>query len=87
MNNFASIRKMGCGYSRIAAATFMLPVLLVLALINKALEALNIRTSFLGNFIRKFYPELKLITFKRFKRLKRLEPFSIKKCQPDKNPA
>ncbi|MEN8263123.1 MAG: glycosyltransferase family 2 protein [Nitrospirota bacterium] len=61
MNNFASIRKMGCSYIRIAGATLMLPVLVVLALLFKTLKALNIQTSFIGNFIRKFYPELKHI--------------------------
>ncbi len=61
VNNFASIRNMGCSYIRIAGATLMLPVLVVLALLFKTLKALNIQTNFIGNFIRIFYPELKHI--------------------------
>lgn len=59
MNNFASIRRYGCGYFKIAVATFMLPMVLVVLLADKLLNALNIHMHLLEKFIQIFYPELR----------------------------
>jgi glycosyltransferase involved in cell wall biosynthesis len=59
MNNFASVRRFGYGYLRIAVATFMLPVTLVVMLINNLFNMLGFEARFIDSFIQRFYPELK----------------------------
>jgi len=59
MNNFASVRRLGYGYLRIAAATFMLPVTLVVMLINNLFKTLGFEANLIDRFIQRFYPELK----------------------------
>lgn len=61
MNNFASIRKLGCGYFKITQATFMLPVVLVVLIINNTVKALGFQPDMIDRFVQRFYPELKEI--------------------------
>ncbi len=61
MNNFASIRRYGCGYFKIVVATFMLPMLLVILAVDKTLNAFNIRLRLLDRSIEKYYPELRSV--------------------------
>ncbi len=57
-NNFASVRKLGCGFARITLATQMLPVTLVVAAIQKLLGKIGVRKNLVDGFILKFYPHL-----------------------------
>ncbi|HMK60009.1 MAG TPA: glycosyltransferase family 2 protein [Dissulfurispiraceae bacterium] len=57
-NNFASIRKLGCGFARITLATQMLPVTLIVAVIQKLLGKAGIKKGLVDRFILKFYPHL-----------------------------
>jgi glycosyltransferase involved in cell wall biosynthesis len=56
--NFASIRKLGCGFWRITLATQMLPVTLVIAVAEKILGRFGVRVNILDGFILKYYPHL-----------------------------
>jgi len=57
-NNFASVRKLGCGFARITLATQMLPVILVIAIIEKILGRFGFKVNMLDGFILKYYPHL-----------------------------
>jgi glycosyltransferase involved in cell wall biosynthesis len=57
-NNFASIRRLGCGFSRITLASHMLPVVLIVALIEKTANLTGIRVNLVDNFILRFFPFL-----------------------------
>jgi glycosyltransferase involved in cell wall biosynthesis len=57
-NNFASVRKLGCGFARITLATQMLPVILLLAITEKVLGRFGIKVDMLDGFILKYYPHL-----------------------------
>jgi len=59
MSNFASVRRLGYGYLRIAVATFMLPVTLIVMLVNNLLNTLGFDARLIDRFIQRFYPELK----------------------------
>ena len=56
--NFASVRKLGCGFARITLATQMLPVTLIVAIIEKILNRLGFRVILVDGFIQQFYPHL-----------------------------
>lgn len=56
--NFASIRKLDCGFSRIVLATQMLPILLIVALIEKCLKTTGCKINLVSETIKKFYPNL-----------------------------
>ncbi len=57
-NNFASIRKLGCGFFKITLATHMLPILLVIATIERAGGLLGFKIRLTDRFIKRFYPHL-----------------------------
>ena len=57
-NNFASIRKLNCGYYVIMRATQMLPMLLVVTVAEQVLKKIGIRVRMIQPFIRRFYPDL-----------------------------
>ncbi len=57
-NNFASVRKLGCGFAKITLATQMLPVTLIVAIIEKLLGKFGIRKNLVDRFILKCYPHL-----------------------------
>jgi glycosyltransferase involved in cell wall biosynthesis len=57
-NNFASIRKLNCGYFKITLATNLLPVLLVISILEKVLSMAGIRYRYVDKFILKYYPHL-----------------------------
>jgi hypothetical protein len=58
VNNFASVRRLGYGYFRIAVATFMLPVTLLVMLLNNLFNMLGFEARLVDRFIERFYPEL-----------------------------
>lgn len=57
-NNFASVRKLGCGFARITLATQMLPVVLIIAIIQKAGNNAGFKLNLVDGFIEKFFPHL-----------------------------
>ncbi len=57
-NNFASVRSLGCGFGRITLATHMLPVVLVVAIIEKSSALAGLKWGFLDGFIQRFFPHL-----------------------------
>ncbi|HTZ18798.1 MAG TPA: glycosyltransferase family 2 protein [Dissulfurispiraceae bacterium] len=57
-NNFASVRKLGCGFAKITLATQMLPVTLLVAIIQKLIGKLGFRKNLVDGFILRFYPHL-----------------------------
>lgn len=57
-NNFASIRKLGCGFSRITLATQMLPLVLIIAIIEKIVKITGFKIHIIDGFIEKFFPNL-----------------------------
>lgn len=56
--NFASIREIGCGFSRITLATYMLPVVLILVIIEKIVKITGLKVNIVDGCIRKFFPNL-----------------------------
>jgi glycosyltransferase involved in cell wall biosynthesis len=57
-NNFASVRKLGCGFAKITLASQMLPVTLIVAIIEKVLGKAGYKVNLVDGFILKFYPHL-----------------------------
>lgn len=57
-NNFASVRKLGCGFFKITLASHLLPVVLILAIIEKAGNIAGFKIGMLDSLIEKFYPDL-----------------------------
>ncbi len=57
-NNFASIRQLGCGFFKITLATHLLPVLLVIATIERIGRLLGFKIRPTDRFIKRFYPQL-----------------------------
>lgn len=57
-DNFSSIRKLGCGFSKITLATHMLPFVLIVAIIEKTVKITGIKTKLVDEFIEKFFPNL-----------------------------
>lgn len=57
-DNFASIRRVGCGFHRITLASIMLPFVLIIAIIEKALNAAGLKSRMVDGFILLFYPHL-----------------------------
>ncbi|MGO9614587.1 MAG: glycosyltransferase family 2 protein [Dissulfurispiraceae bacterium] len=57
-NNFASVRKLGCGFAKITLATQMLPVTLIVAIIEKLLGKAGFKKNLVDRFILKYYPHL-----------------------------
>lgn len=59
MNNFASVRKLGFSYFRIAAATFMLPFIMISMIIDKSSSLFGLRFGFIDKLINRLYPALR----------------------------
>jgi len=57
-NNFASVRRLRCGFAKITLATHMLPVTLIVAIIEKLCTKPGLELELVDKFIRKFYPYL-----------------------------
>jgi len=57
-NNYASIRKLGCGYFKITIATNMLPVILILGIFEKLSRSIGLKFRYLDEFIKKYLPHL-----------------------------
>lgn len=57
-NNFASVRKLGCGFAVITLATQMLPVVLIVAIIEKTANSIGLKWNLLDGFIKRFFPHL-----------------------------
>ncbi|UJS17648.1 MAG: glycosyltransferase family 2 protein [Candidatus Jettenia sp.] len=57
-HNFASIRKLGCGFSKITIATQMLPFVLLFALLEKAMKRAGFQVNLVDRFIGRFYSNL-----------------------------
>ena len=57
-NNFASIRRLNSGFFKITLATYMLPVLVMIAIIEKSCNAVGVKLRFLDRIIKMFYPHL-----------------------------
>jgi glycosyltransferase involved in cell wall biosynthesis len=57
-HNFASIRKLGCGFARITFATQMLPVVLVIAIIQKFGNKAGFKLDLVDGFVNRFFPHL-----------------------------
>jgi len=57
-NNYASIRKLNCGYSKITIASNMLPVLLIISIFEKLSGLIGFKHKYLDEFIQKYYPHL-----------------------------
>ena len=55
INNFASVRRLGCGYLKIAAATYMLPVMLAVLFIEKLLDIAGVQKGLTDAVVKKFY--------------------------------
>jgi hypothetical protein len=58
INNFSSIRQLNCGFFKITLATHMLPVLLIVATVERIGNFIGFRVRFTDRFIKKFYPDL-----------------------------
>jgi glycosyltransferase involved in cell wall biosynthesis len=56
--NFASIRKLGCGFATITLATHMLPVVLIVGIVEKTGHAAGLKLNLLDKFIERFYPHI-----------------------------
>jgi len=57
-NNFSSIRKLNCGFFKITLATHMLPVLLIIATVERINNFIGFNVTFTDGFINIFYPDL-----------------------------
>jgi len=57
-NNFASLREQGINFSRIVLASYMLPVVLIIIIGEKAAGALGIDLRTVDGFIKRYYPHL-----------------------------
>jgi glycosyltransferase involved in cell wall biosynthesis len=57
-NNFASVRRLGCGFFRITLASQMLPVVIIVALTEKWGNRLGLKLNLVDGFIQRFFPHL-----------------------------
>lgn len=57
-NNFASIRKLRCGFSRITIATQMLPVVPLVGMIEKVGNKIGFKLNLVDRIINRFFPDL-----------------------------
>jgi glycosyltransferase involved in cell wall biosynthesis len=57
-NNFSSVRKLGRGFAKITIATQMLPVVLVVAIMDKLANVSNNKTNLLDRIIQNYFPNL-----------------------------
>lgn len=57
-HNFASVRKLGCGFARITIATQMLPVVLIIAIIEKLGNKAGFKLNLVDGFVKRFFPHL-----------------------------
>jgi glycosyltransferase involved in cell wall biosynthesis len=57
-HNFPSIRKLNCGFFKITLAAHMLPVLLIIATIERVGNFIGLNIKFTDGFISTFYPDL-----------------------------
>ncbi len=57
-NNFASMRKLKCGYFKITLAANMLPFILIIIIFEKLLSLAGIKFRYVDGIIEKFYPNL-----------------------------
>lgn len=58
INNYSIIRKLGCGFFKITIATHMLPVLLIIAILEKISSLFKLKINILDGVINKFYPHI-----------------------------
>jgi glycosyltransferase involved in cell wall biosynthesis len=58
VNNYLTIRKLGCGFFKITIATQMLPVLLIVLILEKILKIIGIGFKPVDNIIQWAYPHL-----------------------------
>jgi hypothetical protein len=56
--NFASVRKLGCGFSRITLATLALPLVLIVASVEKVAGGVGLRSTVLDRLITNCFPDL-----------------------------
>lgn len=56
-NNFASVRKRGCGFSKITLSTQTLPVLFIVAGIEKIMKGAGFNVNILDSFIKRFFSD------------------------------
>lgn len=54
-NNFASIRGLGCGFSKITLSTQMLPILLIVASVEKIMEITGFKVNIMDGFIKRCF--------------------------------
>ncbi len=54
-NNFASVRRLGSGFTRITLATHALPLVLITAVIERTLSRTGIKLNLVDRFIKKFF--------------------------------
>jgi glycosyltransferase involved in cell wall biosynthesis len=57
-NNFSSVRKLGRGFGKITIAIQMLPVVLVVAIMDKLVNVSNNKTNLLDRIIQNYFPNL-----------------------------
>jgi hypothetical protein len=57
-NNFASIRKLKCGFSRITIATQMLPVVPLVGMIEKIGNKIGFKLNLVDKIINRVFPDL-----------------------------
>jgi glycosyltransferase involved in cell wall biosynthesis len=58
INNYSAIRKLNCGFFKITLATHMLPVVVLVAIIDKAGNKIGLKFNLVDGFIKKFFPNL-----------------------------
>ena len=58
VNNYLTIRKLKCGFFKITIATQMLPVLLIAAILEKALNRIDIELQMVDNLVQWAFPHL-----------------------------
>jgi len=57
-NNYASIRKLNCGYFKITIATNLLPVILIIGIFEQLARLVGLEFRYVDEFIQKYYPHL-----------------------------
>jgi len=57
-NNYASIRKLNCGYFKITTASNMLPLVLIIGIFEKFSSLIGFEFRYIDEFIQKYYPHL-----------------------------
>ncbi|MEW6419964.1 MAG: glycosyltransferase family 2 protein [Nitrospirota bacterium] len=63
VNNYLTIRRLGCGFFKITIATQMLPLLLIVLILEKILKSIGVGFKPVDNIIQWAYPHLWLNTY------------------------